>query len=59
MGGRVAAGAWKEALKEEGEYAMIVIGGTDRLDCRPCGGGYPALWSGVEKVKDSKHGACM
>ena len=30
---------------------MIVIGGTDRLDYRPCGGSYPALLSGVEKVK--------
>ena len=38
---------------------MIVIGGTDRLDCRPCGGRYPTLLSGVEKVKGSKHGACM
>ena len=36
-----------------------MIGGTDRLDCRPCGGSYPALLSGVEKVKDGKHGACM
>ena len=46
MGGMVAAGGLIEALKEEGEYAMIVIGGMDRLDCRPCGGSCPALLSG-------------